>query len=76
MRRNIADEFTGLGVYMERANKSVDAEKLMQEAEVWAKQYTGLPIAICLASGDERIPRTTSGKVVRHAVKELLAQHL
>ncbi len=76
MRANIADEFIGLGVYMERANKTVDAEALMQEAEAWCKTYTGLPIAICLASGDERIPRTTSGKVVRRAVKELLAAHL
>lgn len=76
MRENIADEFIGLGVYLERANKTVDGAALMREAEMWCKSYTGLPIAVCLASGDERIPRTTSGKVVRRAVKELLAAHL
>ena len=72
IRADLNEEFPGLGVYLERANKSVDAEELEQEAATWTKSYTGLPIAVCLASGNERIPRTTSGKVVRRAVKELL----
>ncbi len=76
MRANIADPFLGLGIYLERSSKSVDAELLVKDAQEWAKSYTGLPIAICLASGNERIPRTTSGKVVRRAVKELLVEHL
>ena len=72
IRADLNEEFPGLGVYLERANKSVDAEELEEEAAAWTKSYTGLPIAVCLASGNERIPRTTSGKVVRRAVKELL----
>lgn len=75
-RVDIADDFIGLGVYLERSSKSVDAEQLVADADAWTRSYTGLPVAVCLASGNERIPRTTSGKVVRHAVAELLRQHL
>ena len=76
IRADLNEEFPGLGVYLERANKSVDAEELERDAAAWCKSYTGLPIAVCLASGNERIPRTTSGKVVRRAVKELLVASL
>ncbi|NRA39035.1 MAG: AMP-binding protein [Planctomycetes bacterium] len=76
LRQSIADAFIGIGIYLEPSNKAVDVEVLQADAKAWVKTYTGLPIGICCASGDERIPRTTSGKTVRTVVKQLLRAQL
>lgn len=72
LRRDLADDFIGLGVLFEETTRDgVPAEKERRVAQL-VKDYTGLPVAIAAALRNEHIPRTTSGKLVRHEIRNSL----
>jgi acyl-CoA synthetase (AMP-forming)/AMP-acid ligase II len=76
LRRAINDDFIGLGVLFEEAARDgISADKEQRVAQ-FVKDYTGLPVAIAMALKNDHIPRTTSGKLIRHMVRDQLRQAL
>lgn len=72
LRSELAAPFLGLGVLFEEGKKSDDPAATEAAVADFISLYTGLPVAIALALRGEHIPRTTSGKLVRGAIRERL----
>ena len=73
LRTTLAEEFTGLGVLFEEGRKADDPAVAQAAVATFVRTYTGLPVALALAlRGGEHIPRTTSGKLVRHEIRARL----
>jgi acyl-CoA synthetase (AMP-forming)/AMP-acid ligase II len=72
LRVDLASPFIGLGVLFEEGKKVDDVALAQTSVADFVAQYLGLPVAIALALRGEHIPRTTSGKLVRNAIRERL----
>jgi acyl-CoA synthetase (AMP-forming)/AMP-acid ligase II len=73
LRHDLAAPFIGLGVLFEEGKKAEDAVAAQAAVGEFVARYTGLPVAVAVAlRGGEHIPRTTSGKLVRAAIRQRL----
>jgi len=72
LRVDLAAPFIGLGVLFEEGKKGEDASLAQTAVADFVAQYLGLPVTLCLALRGEHIPRTTSGKLVRGAIRDRL----
>ncbi len=73
LRHDIAAPFRGLGVLFEINHGAASAAEAEAAVAAFVTEYTGLPVAraLALASGCH-IPRTTSGKLMRPAIRRVL----
>ena len=73
LRAMLTEDFVGLGVLIEEGRKAGDAATAQAAVAEFVRAYTGLPVAVVVAlRGGEHIPRTTSGKLVRHEIRARL----
>lgn len=69
LRAAIDEPFRGLGVLFEEAAKGGDPAAAEARVAGFVHAWTGLPVAIARAARGGHVPRTTSGKIVRDAVR-------
>jgi len=73
LRATLAEDFVGLGVLVEEGRKAGEVAAVQAAVAEFVRAYTGLPVAVVVAlRGGEHIPRTTSGKLVRHEIRARL----
>jgi len=73
LRQDLAAPFVGLGVLFEIAHSASSAAEAEAAVAAFVTEYTGLPVARALAlTSGSHIPRTTSGKLMRPAIRQLL----
>ena len=71
LRRDLAEDFRGLGVLGEAGRKPDEGSR--ERIATFVKAWTDLPVAcVHLLPPGEHLPRTTSGKLVRGAIRERL----
>ena len=77
VRPDLSAEFIGLGVLFEGGAGLENVAETEATVAAFVKDYTGLPVARALAlAGGTHIPRTTSGKLMRPAIRDLLRGHI